>query len=217
MAVAESDRQKGEYVLIIEDKGQKEGLHILKNRYFKSHDIEVLRAPLPVGDYIIATDKAEDVIHRKSARKTELKKMDFLGTYDVSVDTKKDMQEIVGNICGKAHPRFRDECILAQNNGIKLYVLVENTDGVKCVQDVFKWQNPRLHRYNKIAFMHSQGNWLNKPLPKSKPTSGDKLAKAMLTMQLKYGVEFVFCRPENAGEKVIELLGGNADGGSEVD
>lgn len=101
MAVAESDRQKGEYVLIIEDKGQKEGLHILKNRYFKSHDMEVLRAPLPVGDYIIATDKVADVIHRKSARKMELKKMDFLGTYDVSVDTKKDMQEIVGNICGK--------------------------------------------------------------------------------------------------------------------
>ena len=217
MAVAGSDRQKGEYVLVIEDKGQKEGLHILKNRYFKSHDIEVLRAPLPVGDYIIATDKVADVIHRKSARKMELKKMDFLGSYDVSVDTKKDMQEIVGNICGKAHPRFRDECILAQNNGIKLYVLIENTDGVKCVQDVFKWQNPRLHRYNKIAFMHSQGKWMNKPLPKAKPTSGETLAKAMLTMQLKYGVEFVFCRPENAGEKVIELLGGNADGGSEVD
>lgn len=204
-------------MLIIEDKGQKEGLHILKNRYFKSHDMEVLRAPLPVGDYIIATDKVADVIHRKSARKMELKKMDFLGTYDVSVDTKKDMQEIVGNICGKAHPRFRDECILAQNNGIKLYVLVENTCGVKSVQDVFKWQNPRLHRYNRIAFMHSQGSWLSTPLPKAKPTSGETLAKAMLTMQLKYGVEFVFCRPEDAGAKVIELLGGNTDGRSEVD
>ena len=202
---------------MIEDKGQKEGQHILKNRYFNSHDIEVLRAPLPVGDYIIATDKVKDVIHRKSARKMEFKKMDFLGSYSVSVDTKKDMQEIVGNICGKAHPRFRDECILAQNNGIKLYVLVENTCGVKSVQDVFKWQNPRLHRYNRIAFMHSQGSWLSMPLPKAKPTSGETLAKAMLTMQLKYGVEFVFCRPEDAGAKVIELLGGNIDGRSKVD
>ncbi len=208
-------KEKG--LLLIEDKGQKEGQHILKNRYFNSHDIEVLRAPLPVGDYIIATDKVKDVIHRKSARKMEFKKMDFLGSYSVSVDTKKDMQEIVGNICGKAHPRFRDECILAQNNGIKLYVLVENTCGVKSVQDVFKWQNPRLHRYNRIAFMHSQGSWLSMPLPKAKPTSGETLAKAMLTMQLKYGVEFVFCRPEDAGAKVIELLGGNIDGGSKVD
>ena len=206
MAVAKSDRQKGEYVLIIEDKGQKEGLHILKNRYFKSHDMEVLRAPLPVGDYIIATDKVEDVIHRKSARKMELKKMDFLGTYDVSVDTKKDMQEIVGNICGKSHPRFRDECILAQNNGIKLYVLIENADGVKSVEDVFKWRNPRLERYNRIKYMQSCGKWLNASIPITPPTSGKTLAKSMLTMQLKYGVEFLFCRPEEAGKKIIELL-----------
>lgn len=206
MAVAKSDRQKGEYVLIIEDKGQKEGLHILKNRYFKSHDMEVLRAPLPVGDYIIATDKVADVIHRKSARKMELKKMDFLGTYDVSVDTKKDMQEIVGNICGKSHPRFRDECILAQNNGIKLYVLIENADGVKSVEDVFKWKNPRLERYNRIKYMQSCGKWLNTSIPITPPTSGKTLAKSMLTMQLKYGVEFLFCRPEEAGKKIIELL-----------
>lgn len=152
------------------------------------------------------------VIKRKTARKMEVKKMDFLGSYDISVDTKKDMQEITGNICGKAHQRFRDECILAQNNGIKLYVLVENTDGIKTVQDVFKWHNPRLHRYNKIAYMHKYGKWLNVPLPKAEPTSGTILAKAMLTMQLKYGVEFVFCRPEDAGAKVLELLGANEDG-----
>lgn len=200
-------------MLIIEDKGQKEGLHILKNRYFKSHDMEVLRAPLPVGDYIIATDKVADVIRRKSARKMELKKMDFLGTYDVSVDTKKDMQEIAGNICGREHPRFRDECILAQNNGIKLYVLIENTDKVYSVNDVFTWHNPRVDRYNNIAYMHTLGKLLNVSLPKTKPTSGKVLAKAMLTMQLKYGVEFVFCRPEDAGAKVIELLGGSENGG----
>lgn len=54
-------------MMLIEDKGQKEGQHILKNRYFDCHDIEVLRAPLPVGDYVIATDKVLDVIKRKTA------------------------------------------------------------------------------------------------------------------------------------------------------
>lgn len=206
MAVAKSDRQKGEYVLIIEDKGQKEGQHILKNRYFENNEIEVLRAPLPVGDYIIADDKVSDVIHRKAKRNMEVKKMDFLGTYSVAVDTKKDMQEIIGNICGKSHPRFRDECILAQNNGIRLYVLIENADGVKSVEDVFKWRNPRLERYNRIKYMQSCGKWLNASIPITPPTSGKTLAKSMLTMQLKYGVEFVFCRPEEAGKKIIELL-----------
>lgn len=198
--------RKEKKLLLIEDKGQKEGQHILKNRYFENNEIEVLRAPLPVGDYIIADDKVSDVIHRKSKRNMEVKKMDFLGTYAVAVDTKKDMQEIIGNICGKSHPRFRDECILAQNNGIKLYVLIENADGVKSVEDVFKWRNPRLERYNRIKYMQSCGKWLNASISITPPTSGKTLAKSMLTMQLKYGVEFVFCRPEEAGKKIIELL-----------
>lgn len=198
--------RKEKNLLLIEDKGQKEGQHILKNSYFENNEIEVLRAPLPVGDYIVADDKVSDVIHRKAKRNMEVKKMDFLGTYTVAVDTKKDMQEIIGNICGKSHPRFRDECILAQNNGIKLYVLIENADGVKSVEDVFKWRNPRLERYNRIKYMQSCGKWLNASIPITPPTSGKTLAKSMLTMQLKYGVEFVFCRPEEAGEKVIALL-----------
>lgn len=198
--------RKEKKLLLIEDKGQKDGQHILKNRYFENNEIEVLRAPLPVGDYIIANDKVSDVIHRKAKRNMEVKKMDFLGTYAVAVDTKKDMQEITGNICGKSHPRFRDECILAQNNGIKLYVLIENADGVKSVEDVFKWRNPRLERYNRIKYMQSCGKWLNASIPITPPTSGKTLAKSMLTMQLKYGVEFVFCRPEEAGKKIIELL-----------
>ena len=198
--------RKEKNLLLIEDKGQKEGQHILKNSYFENNEIEVLRAPLPVGDYIIADDKVSDVIHRKAKRNMEVKKMDFLGTYAVAVDTKKDMQEIIGNICGKSHPRFRDECILAQNNGIKLYVLIENADGVKSVEDVFKWRNPRLERYNRIKYMQSCGKWLNASIPITPPTIGKTLAKSMLTMQLKYGVEFVFCRPEEAGKKIIELL-----------
>lgn len=199
-------RKEKKNLLLIEDKGQKDGQHILKNRYFENNEIEVLRAPLPVGDYIIADDKVSDVIHRKAKRNMEVKKMDFLGTYTVAVDTKKDMQEIIGNICGKSHPRFRDECILAQNNGIKLYVLIENADGVKSVEDVFKWRNPRLERYNRIKYMHSCGKWLNTSIPITPPTSGKTLAKSMLTMQLKYGVEFVFCRQDEAGARVVDLL-----------
>ena len=71
---------------------------------------------------------------------------------------------------------------------------------------MFSWQNPRMHRYNKILYMHRMGKWQNIPAPKSPPTSGQTLAKAMLTMEAKYGVKFHFCKPEEAGAKVIELL-----------
>lgn len=193
-------------VIILEDIGQKIGEHTIKNDWFENNNIEVMRVPLPAGDYILSNDKVADVIARKSKRSVDLKKMDFLGTYSVSVDTKRDIEEVVGNICGKSHGRFRDECILAQNNGIKLHILVENRDNVVDIDSLFKWQNPRLHKYNKIAYMHNIGKWLSVPMPKAKPTSGETLAKAMLTMQLKYGVEFLFCHPNQAGAKVIELL-----------
>ena len=89
--------------MIVEDRGQQAGKHENKYRWFDCHDVELLQAPLPVGDYILYTDAVAGVIRRKAKRGVNLKKLDFLGSYKVCVDTKKDMQEIVGNICGKQH------------------------------------------------------------------------------------------------------------------
>lgn len=192
--------------MIVEDKGQQAGKHEIKHQWFDSHDVELLQAPLPVGDYILYTDAVEDVIRRKMKRGVALKKMDFVGSYKVTVDTKRDMQEIVSNICGKQHGRFRDECQFAQDNGIKLYVLVENQDGIRNIEDVAFWKNPRLARYEKIKEMHLIGKPKSVTLPKSPPTSGETLAKAMATMQEKYGVKFLFCYPDEAGEHILKLL-----------
>ena len=38
---------------LIEDVANKEAKHILKNEYWAGHGVEVLRRPLPVGDYIL--------------------------------------------------------------------------------------------------------------------------------------------------------------------
>ena len=51
--------------------------------------------PLPCGDYIIADDKVMDVINRKKERGIPVKKMDFLGTYNVTVDTKNSQEMFV--------------------------------------------------------------------------------------------------------------------------
>lgn len=198
-------------MIIFEDMGQKEDKHIVKNQWFYENGIEVVRVPVPIGDYFIANDKAMDVLKRKEKRGNKPKKMDFLGTYSVAVDTKENIGEIINNICGKAHGRFRDECILAQNNGIQLYILVENEDGVTCIDDLYRWQNPRLHRYNKIKYMHNLGKWQHIKLPQKPPTKGETLAKAMFTMEKEYGVRFLFCHPNDAGEKIIELLEGETD------
>lgn len=197
-------------MIILEDMGQKIEKHILKNQWFYENGIEVLRVPLPVGDYVAVNDKSMDVLERKEKRGNKPKKLDFLGTYSIAVDTKENIGEIVNNICGRSHGRFRDECILAQNNGVQLYVLVENEDGVTCLKDLNRWQNPRLSRYEKIEDMHNMGKWLSIKLPKKPPTSGSTLSKCMMTMEKKYGVRFLFCTPQDAGAKVIQLLRGEA-------
>lgn len=198
-------------MIIVEDKAQQENKHEIKHMYWEINGIQWERLPLPVGDYIAVNEQVLDVIARKQKRGIEVKKMDFLGTYDVCVDTKKDMQEIVGNICGKQHGRFRDECILAQNNKIKLYVLIENMDRIKSIEDVFHWINPRLlifvnDKSNPIGRYKNGGIRYAKKQKYPNATSGFQLAKSMLTMQEKYGVEFLFCSPDEAGMKVVELL-----------
>jgi ribosome-associated protein len=213
---------------ILEDMAQKEGQHIAKNKLFQKSGIEVLRVPLPVGDYIVSNEKVLDVIERKAKRNVDLKKMDFLGTYSVSVDSKFDIQELIGDICGKSHERFRDECILAQNNGIKLYILVENKGGlisgtrdiynktVYSIEDLFSWKNPRLFimKNSSEIIGHTKSGYPRYRKVQKYPTAtkGATLAKACLTMQEKYGCEFLFCTPEESGERILQLLGVNVNG-----
>ncbi|MBO7733942.1 MAG: hypothetical protein J6S67_15365 [Methanobrevibacter sp.] len=193
-------------MILVEDKAQKIDQHEMKNRWWGSEGIQVMRYPLPVGDYIIADEKVMELIKRKQKRNVEIKKMDFVGTYKVCVDTKKDIQELIGDICGKQHDRFRDECLFAKNNGIKLYILVENTaitiNERKGIYSPYIDSLNNLHRFvNPRLFIWRGGKQM---YPTA--TKGMTLKKACLTMTQKYGVEFVFCRPNEAAEKVIELL-----------
>ena len=188
---------------ILIDSGQKEERHDLKHKCLKELGIELEVVPLPVGDYILVNDAVDDVLKRKNARGIKVKKMDLLGSYKVSVDTKRDIQEIIGNICGNQHDRFRDEVLLAKNNGIKLYILVENEDGVSCLSDLYRWENPRAKMQKWITTASGR----RRKIPVSeKATKGETLAKAMKTMEDKYGCVFVFCRPEETGERILELL-----------
>ena len=115
---------------------------------------------------------------------------DYAPPPPVAVDTKANVEEIAQNIGGKEHARFREECKLAQKCGSKLIILIENEHGYRCIDDVEAWVNPNFRKT-------------------SKSIEGPRLAKAMRTMSARYGVEFVFCSPDEAGKKVIELLEAN--------
>lgn len=194
-------------MIIIEDINNKPKKHEAKHRFFEEHSVILLRHRLPVGDYILMNDRIEDMLSRKEKRQIQVKMMDFIGTYSRTVDTKYGMQEMYSDIAGKDHERFRDECILAQNNNIELIVLIEEP-GITSLEDVAKWKNPRVEKWYKINAMHKVGKAMSVKIPKIPPCSSDRLMKSMQTMSEKYNVRFEFCSPEDSGRRVIELLKG---------
>ena len=192
------------------DKAQKEGKHDLKHNQIQEMGHELMFLPLPVGDYIVVDDAVMEVIKRRGDK---LKKMDLLGVTKRSVDSKYGISEIYGNVIGKQHPRFRDECILAQQNQIEFTVLIESGPEVSSLADVAYWKNwKQLYAYckrnnikpgqgmmDRIEDFASHGG--QKP-----PVSGEQLSKAMVTLASRYGFRWSFCRPENTGRAIIWLL-----------
>lgn len=112
---------------------------------------------------------------------------DYAKPPSISVDTKANMDEIAHNISSD-HQRFKRECIAARDAGCQLIILVENTEGISSVNDVHRWINPDL-------------------IYRPRAITGQRLQKAMITMSERYGVRFEFCAPEEAAQKIIELLG----------
>lgn len=189
-----------EFIVCV-DKAQKDGKHEVKHKDIARMN-NLMFLPLPYGDYCIATNTIVETIRRRGEL---LKKIDLVGKIKISVDTKQHLQELYQDIISD-HKRFRDECILAQENNCKLYVLVENDDGITKLEDVHKWENQRIIRYYYFKKLKEQGKAQNVKLAKRPPVSSRELQTKLETMEEKYGVEFLFCTKEECGQKIINLL-----------
>ena len=115
----------------------------------------------------------------------------------VIVDRKQNLDELCGNVC-RQHERFRAELIRAQENGIRLIILCEHGHGIKSLDDVLFWRNPRA-RTKKLI----NGRWT---WTEQKVMHGDTLYKILCTMQRKYGVSFLFCDKAETGRRIVEIL-----------
>lgn len=164
-------------MIIQQDTRQKQKHHLNKEKWFENHGIKVVNSKCIVGDYIIPSDGS------------------------VSVDTKKDIGELYSNLI-QQHDRFVRELSLAQELGIKLYILVENEDGIKDIDGILKWKNPQYFVWLK---KQRQGIKCKRPVP------NQQLLKMLDTMQKKYDVEFRFCAPYESAQTILELLGGKLD------
>ncbi len=181
---------------IIEDTRQQIGKHKKTNEQLEKLGVKLIRSKLPCGDYANMLNMS------------------------IIIDSKKDLQECVNNICGKSHERFRRECQLAKENGIKLIILIEHGGNIKDLESVVGWSNPRQFLYERKIrkeFGIPRGTDFQAEITELKthgvkivrgPTTGEELYKAMVTMSEKYGVEWVFCDKKDTGKRIVEILGG---------
>lgn len=178
----------GMQMILLEDTRQQDQKHMIKHKWFAENGIEIRRSKLYCGDYTLPTDQS------------------------VCIDTKKDIQELIGDICGKQHERFRSELIRAQEAGIQLIILVENRgwvmkSGNKNIVCPTILDLSELHLWiNKRLFLWRNGKQL---YPSA--TKGSTLMKACYTMETKYGCRFLFTTPEESGEMIVRLLNGQVD------
>jgi ERCC4-type nuclease len=134
------------------------------------------------------------------------------------IDRKQNLSEICANVC-QQHERFKNELVRAQENGIKLIILVEHSNQIKSIDDVAKWKNPRSKVRTKTWIddklcVDGDGNeywkqgYFKTETKETKAMTGTTLAKIMKTQERKYGVKFMFCDKLHTGKRIIEILGG---------
>lgn len=119
------------------------------------------------------------------------------------IDRKQNLTEVCSNVC-QQHERFRNEMILAQENEIKLIFLVEHGQGIKSLEDVIWWDNPRKHKRIRDK---ATGKWRTVG---TNAMEGQILYKILSTMERKYGVKFLFCDKNETGKEIIRILSGGS-------
>lgn len=151
---------------IYEDTGNKLGKHDNIAQYMEENGIKLTRVKLDTGDYCMAPLAV--------------------------VDTKKGLEEVYQDLVTD-HDRFHREYVRALEDGIRLVFLIENIDGITCVDDVKNWINPLAARYAKGKI-------------KVKPRSSEALMRQMQTVAERYGVRWEFCKPCDTGRRIVDIL-----------
>ena len=92
--------------------------------------------------------------------------------------------ELATNLCRSVnHQRFVNEINLSKKIGVEHFIILVVSKDITSLDEVHLWKN----KYGKV-----------KPFV---------LEKIMKTLKEKYCVEFVFCKPDECGKKIVELLG----------
>lgn len=189
-------------ITIIEDTAQHVGKHAGTEKFIEEIGFNIMRNTLPVGDYAILTQRGKEILNikiqaternRSYARyagkeirtnsdvgRSILQKIDLIGTYDVAVDTKKNLDEVARTIGGLADERIDQQAIRARNSNTRLYIVVAQ-DSINNMQDVKNYC--RDNNYNYTAFV-----------------------KKIDYLEKKYGLKFCVCPAGYVSLLTVALL-----------
>lgn len=160
------------------DTRQHEGKHVIKEKWWRSHGIELVQRALPFADY-------------------------WADGSNVAVDTKKDVQELAMDV-GKDHERFRRECEKARDAGYRLVILVERAERYCTRAALAQWVSTVCRRCRMCDPREVKGRRCRRG---NKPLQGATVAEIIGDMSEKYGVRFEFVSATECPRRVCELLG----------
>lgn len=142
--------------MIICDSREKKNQNVIS--YFEKNNVQYLIRKLDTGDYM------------------DSEKM------SVTVDRKRNLDELNVNLCSSDNSRFWREMRRAKQEGLKMYILCEHGGKIKTIKDVSGWKS----KYSNV--------------------SGKALMEEIYRVHIAYGVEFIFCDKRNTGKKILEIL-----------
>lgn len=106
------------------------------------------------------------------------------------IDLKQSHGDGVAELCANLtktnnHQRFRNEIDRARLIGCERFIVLIVSNKIDCVDDIHTWENKR---------------------GQVKPETLEKIVKTFID---KYGIEVVFCKKNEVGAKIVELLTDN--------
>lgn len=175
-------RETDKKITIIEDTAQKNGKHDEMQTFFNKCGIKMIKNTLPIGDYAVLSGKGEDILnlkmnqierdeswakhkgkgdvrHAADRGISTLTKIDLMCTYDVAVDTKMNLYEVLKNVSGLTENRVEQQFARAKNAGVTLYILILQND-IHSVDDIRAYCNKNNYNFeiliNKIQILENR-------------------------------------------------------------
>ena len=117
------------------------------------------------------------------------------------VDTKKDVQELAGNV-GRDHDRFVRELDRATADGKVLVILVEEHPEYQIPEILETWVSRVCRRCRKCNPLTDRCT-----AKRRKPMNGPQLRKILDALSERHGARFMFCDRRETARIVSDLLG----------